>query len=104
MGLPFRAECILNTKERKSATVLSRSLQKASETVQSGERSASVIMAQIIEEISTEPLVSLDYIEIVEGRSLKSINEIKEGSRILLAANVGEARLIDNVDPYVGIQ
>ncbi len=94
----------LTPKERKSATVLSRSLQKASETVQSGERSTSEIMAQIIEEISTEPLVSLDYIEIVEGRSLKSINEIKEGSRILLAANVGEARLIDNVDPYVGIQ
>ena len=93
----------LTAEERLSASVLSRSLQKASELVQSGEILASVIRTLIVDEIATEPRVVLDYVEVVEGNSLGSITEIGPGARILLAAKFGEARLIDNVDPYVGI-
>ena len=93
----------LTPEERTSATVLSRSLQKASETVQAGETTASAIRAQIEYQIATEPLVELDYVEIVEGSTLNSIDQISQGSRILVAAKIGKARLIDNVDPYCGI-
>ena len=93
----------LTPEERTSATVLSRSLQKASETVQAGETTASAIRAQIDDQIATEPLVELDYVEIVEGNTLNRIDQISQGARILVAAKIGKARLIDNVDPYCGI-
>ena len=89
---------------RNGATALSRSLQIASENVQAGETSASVIKSQIVDEITAEPLVALDYVEIVEGSSLLTIDKITEGARILIAAKIGKARLIDNVDPYFGIK
>ena len=94
----------LSLEERKAATALSRSLQSASENVQAGETSAAVIKSQIIDEITDEALVTLDYVEIVEGSSLIRIDQISEGARILIAAKVGKARLIDNVDPYIGIK
>ena len=71
--------------------------------MQAGETTASAIRAQIDDQIATEPLVELDYVEIVEGNTLNSIDQISQGSRILLAAKIGKARLIDNVDPYCGI-
>ena len=94
----------LSLEERKAATALSRSLQSASENVQAGETSAAVIKSQIIDEITDEALVTLDYVEIVEGSSLIRIDQISEGARILIAAKVGKARLIDNADPYFGIK
>ena len=94
----------LSLEERKAATALSRSLQIASENVQAGETSAVVIKSQIVDEITDEALVTLDYVEIVEGSSLITIDQISKGARILIAAKVGKARLIDNVDPYFGIK
>ena len=94
----------LTPEEREAATVISRSLQVASENVQAGETSASVIKSQIVDEMTAEALATLDYVEIVEGSSLQTIDQITEGTRILIAAKVGKARLIDNVNPYFGIK
>jgi len=94
----------LTPEEREAATVISRSLQVASENVQAGETSASVIKSQIVDEMTAETLATLDYVEIVEGSSLQTIDQITEGTRILIAAKVGKARLIDNVNPYFGIK
>ena len=94
----------LSLEERKAATALSRSLQSASENVQAGESSAAVIKSKIVSEITDEALVTLDYVEIVQGSSLITIDQISKGARILIAAKVGKARLIDNVDPYFGIK
>ncbi|HAY52169.1 MAG TPA: pantoate--beta-alanine ligase [Acidimicrobiaceae bacterium] len=94
----------LTPEEREAATVISRSLQVASENVQAGETSASVIKSQIVDEMTAETLATLDYVEIVEGSSLQTIDQITEGARILIAAKVGKARLIDNVNPYFGIK
>ncbi|MEC8974220.1 MAG: pantoate--beta-alanine ligase [Actinomycetota bacterium] len=93
----------LTREERQSASVLSRSLHKASELFQSGETRSSIVKARITEEIATEPLVELDYVEVVEGKSLDPVTEIGSGTRILLAAKLGQARLIDNIDPHFGI-
>tara|TARA_B100000686_G_scaffold344462_1_gene427119 strand:- start:9133 stop:9987 length:855 start_codon:yes stop_codon:yes gene_type:complete len=93
----------LTTEERLSASVLPRSLQKASDLIQSGETTASTVKSLITDEIASEPLVELDYVELIEGRSLKVITEITPNTRILVAAKIGKARLIDNIDAYIGI-
>jgi pantoate--beta-alanine ligase len=47
--------------------------------------------------IKSEPHVKkIDYIEIVDGETLKPVKEVKEGTLIALAVFVGNARLIDN--------
>ena len=71
----------LTPEEREAATAISRSLQIASENVQAGETSASVIKSQIVDEMTAEALATLDYVEIVEGSSLQTIDQITEGTR-----------------------
>ena len=93
----------LTSEERLSASVLPRSLQKASDLIQSGETLASTVKTLITNEIAAEPLVKLDYVELVDGRSLEVTAEITPGTRILIAAKVGKARLIDNIDAYNGV-
>ena len=38
----------------------------------------------------------IDYIEIVDPRTLKPVDQIRKGDLIALAVHVGSARLIDN--------
>ncbi len=93
----------LTTDERQSATVLSRSLHKASDLILAGETSSKNIQKLIEKEIALEPLVELDYVETVDGSSLITVDEIVPGTRILIAAAVGKARLIDNIEAFTGI-
>jgi len=47
--------------------------------------------------VGAESLVTLDYLAIVDPESLVPINELIPGCRALIAANIGETRLIDNL-------
>ena len=87
----------LNPEERKSATVLYRSLKLASDLYRKGEKDPNVYRKKMEELIKSEPHVKkIDYIEIVDGETLKPVKEVKEGTLIALAVFVGNARLIDN--------
>jgi len=87
----------LNPEERKSATVLYRSLKLASDLYRKGEKDPNVYRKKMEEFIKSEPHVKkIDYIEIVDGETLKPVKEVKEGTLIALAVFVGNARLIDN--------
>jgi pantothenate synthetase len=39
----------------------------------------------------------MDYLEIVDGGSLEAVQEVREGSLVVVAAWVGGTRLIDNI-------
>lgn len=84
-------------EERKAALVLSKSLNLASESIQSGERSAEKIFDQMKALIEGEPLAKIDYIEIVSAETLKPIKTIAGDVLIALAVKVGKPRLIDNM-------
>jgi pantoate--beta-alanine ligase len=48
--------------------------------------------------LSREPLVNLQYLTIVEAATLEPLEQLDgRPARILLAARVGQTRLIDNV-------
>jgi pantoate--beta-alanine ligase len=47
--------------------------------------------------IEAEPLVSLDYVAVVDDGSFAEIGEIAAPAWALVAARVGKTRLIDNV-------
>ena len=42
-------------------------------------------------------MIDLDYLAIVEPDNLESIDDLMPGARALIAATVGETRLIDNL-------
>jgi pantoate--beta-alanine ligase len=88
----------LSTEQFAAAAMLNRSLRSAVELVQAGERDADVVRSHIIDMIATEPLVSApDYVAIVGADSLQPLTQLSGDVRIILAAQVGRPRLLDNI-------
>ena len=87
----------LSPQERAQAVALYRSLLKAKEAYERGERSAEKIRKAVEEELRRYPLVKPQYIEVVDGETLQPAQEIKGKTLVAIAAFVGKARLIDNI-------
>lgn len=89
----------LNPEERKQATVLYESLQKALQLLKSGERSAGMIRDTMVKMIQEKSLARIDYVEIMTYPQLQPAVILKKGDRICLALAVrfGHTRLIDNL-------
>lgn len=90
----------LNARERKAAPILYKSLLRAKEAVEDGERDTRRIHYLIAQHLGREPLVKIEYIAICDPNSLEEVKAIKGPVLIALAANIGSTRLIDNVVAY----
>ena len=86
----------LSSEERKVATILNKSLKLAKEKIQSGERNAVNIIEVIENNIKSEKLAKIDYIEIVDSNSLEEVKEISKSILVAIAVFIGKTRLIDN--------
>ncbi|MDZ4818811.1 MAG: pantoate--beta-alanine ligase [Planctomycetota bacterium] len=88
----------LSAEERRSALVIPQSLQKALRLVQEqGETSTALIERAMRETIETEPEIVIDYIAIVDSKTLTPRPIVGPGTEALVAARVGTTRLIDNM-------
>jgi pantoate--beta-alanine ligase len=88
----------LSTEEREAARVLSRALHCGVERAQGGEVEVTSLGEAMHAIIAAEPLVSLQYLTIVDAETLEPLERLDERpARILVAARVGKTRLIDNV-------
>lgn len=87
----------LSDDERKAALCLSRSLFIAQKMLENGEKSVAKIRAKMMDEITREKLVRLDYLSFVETKNLDEISSVKGKILIAIAAFVGKTRLIDNL-------
>lgn len=92
----------LSEVERRAASVLSRSLNKAKEALDKGETNVKLIKDLITEELNKEPLAKIDYVEVVCGDTLAPIENIKQNTLIALAVFIGKTRLIDNLSYIKG--
>lgn len=86
----------LSKEERQASTVINKSLKKAKALIKSGERDSKNIINFIKNEINKEPLAKIDYVSIVDNKTIKSITTVEEGSLIAVAVFIGNTRLIDN--------
>ena len=88
----------LSATERRAATVLSRALAAGRDAVANGERSGAALTRAMRAEVADEPLVELDYAVVVDADTLQEAATVVEPSamRLLIAAQVGPVRLIDN--------
>lgn len=87
----------LRPSERKAGLVLSRSLNRARELLTAGERDVTVILATMDDLIRQEPLAVVDYISIVDTRTLEPVKQLSGAALIALAVRFGKTRLIDNL-------
>lgn len=87
----------LTPAERKDAVILYRSLLRAQELVQDGERDAVRISDMIRKMIADVERAEIDYVSIVDGENLRPISQLKGKVLIALAVKIGKARLIDNI-------
>ena len=87
----------LSREERVRALVLQRSLQKARQQFQAGERSSTNLIASANEVFARERQVRLDYFEIVDPDTLDPVERISRKTLVAVAAYVGNTRLIDNL-------
>ncbi|MGE5606462.1 MAG: pantoate--beta-alanine ligase [Bacteroidota bacterium] len=86
----------LSETERKAARVIPESLDLARQALVDGETDANVIKGIISEKITTEPLATIDYIEVVDSSLLKPVVQIDKPVLIAVAVFIGGTRLIDN--------
>jgi pantoate--beta-alanine ligase len=87
----------LSPEERRAATCLYEALARAAWLVEGGERDAGVLRAEMAKRIGAEPLARLDYVAVVDEDTFEDVDRILGRSRALVAARLGNARLIDNL-------
>jgi pantoate--beta-alanine ligase len=90
----------LSDAERRAAVCLSRALVAGASAVAAGCDRAGVESA-MADVIAAQPLVRLDYAVLVDADDLEPAPDLAPGRplRLLVAADVGPVRLIDNRDP-----
>lgn len=86
----------LSKEERQASTIINKSLKKAKSLIKSGEKDSKNVIDFIKNEINKEPLAKIDYISIVDNKTIKNIKTIEDGSLIAVAVFIGNTRLIDN--------
>jgi pantoate--beta-alanine ligase len=86
----------LGDGDRRAATILYRSLETARREIAAGERDAARLLAAIGRTVDSEPKAALDYAEIVDADTFEPVVSLRKVCYALLAARVGETRLIDN--------
>lgn len=85
----------LSIQQRKDALSLSKALELAQSMIEKGEKDTK-ILKEAMREIFEKLPCTIDYIKIVDGESLKDIENITGAAIIALAVKFGKTRLIDN--------
>jgi pantoate--beta-alanine ligase len=87
----------LTDEERAAAPVLHRALRAGCAAVERGERDPYVVQAAMAAVLATEPLVTSDYAVVVDAATLETPDPLTGDLRLLVAARLPSARLIDNL-------
>jgi pantoate--beta-alanine ligase len=87
----------LSPDERAQAPGLRAALLAAAVAWRKGENSAARLRKLVVREIGKLPLARIDYVELVDGDSLRAVRRVEAGVVIAVAVFFGRTRLIDNL-------
>jgi pantoate--beta-alanine ligase len=87
----------LTKEERRIATSLFRSLELAKLLIAGGERRPYAVKERLTSFLVDAGVTKVDYVAVVEPVALEPVTRIESDVRILVAAWVGNTRLIDNL-------
>jgi pantoate--beta-alanine ligase len=87
----------LSPADREKARWIFRSLQKAKELFDSGERRVPSIVQTVEDVLRSKAGVAVQYVEIRDAETLEKIDRINGPAVIAIAVMAGSVRLIDNM-------
>lgn len=89
---------ILSTEEREKASIIFAALREAKIAFKQGERNAAKLIEIVHERIGSEPLATIDYVSVVDPKTLEPVQKVGETETLIAAAvRFGKVRLIDNI-------
>ena len=86
----------LSAAERKQALVLHEVLLRLERMIAGGERQSTALVRKGIETLNAVAGVRVDYLAIVDAKTLLPVASVETGTLVAVAAHVGSTRLIDN--------
>lgn len=86
----------LNPEERQAALILSKSLNLGKKAIEEGETDAQKVISIIRQNLETELLARVDYVEVVDFENIQRVSTIQGETLVAIAVYVGKTRLIDN--------
>jgi len=87
----------LNSDERKDAALLYAALQEAEVFIGAGMRKSGELVKEMEKILKISKRIKIEYISIVDAKTLDELNEAKGKVLIALAVKLGPTRLIDNI-------
>lgn len=87
----------LSPRQRSDATVVSQALFEAKAAIDGGERQACVVMDQIKNQIKGVQEAVIDYVAVVDAKTLADLDTLHGEVLIAVAIDLGDTRLIDNI-------
>jgi pantoate--beta-alanine ligase len=89
----------LSEGDRQLAARISRGLRAAKQLVSAGEKDGRVVLQTCESELSAEPGITLEYLELRRQSDLSAIEQKIDAPAVLLVAcRIGSTRLIDNME------
>jgi pantoate--beta-alanine ligase len=86
----------LNAQERQAALFLSKTIFMGQELVANGMTDAKALIKIMKDNIQTEPLAKIDYVEVVDFDNISIKDTIGGNTLVAMAVYIGKTRLIDN--------
>jgi pantoate--beta-alanine ligase len=87
---------LLGHENRQKAAVLPAALFNAARQIDGGNQ-AEAALGAAREALLAGGFSAVDYLALVDGRSLEPIEHANESARLIAAASIGGVRLIDNI-------
>ncbi len=86
----------LSEEERNAALILSKTVFMGKKLVEDGLTDAKELVRLMKENIETEPLARIDYVEAVDFDDISVKDTISDNTLVAMAVYIGKTRLIDN--------
>jgi pantoate--beta-alanine ligase len=86
----------LDPAERSQALALGRGLDHARQLVAAGQRDVPAIEKAVRDVLTSAGLTRIDYVALRDPDTLAPMNRLERDAVLLIAAYVGNTRLIDN--------
>jgi len=87
----------LSADQRRAALAIPRALSAAQEALGDGQRTVENVVSAARQVLESEELLTVDYVELVDRESFRRVEELSGEMFLIVAARVGETRLIDNL-------
>lgn len=86
----------LTPEQRELAQRIPRALEAGREVARDGGRQADRVIEAARAVLGNDGALEIDYVELVDAETFAPVDELRDGMLLLVAARVGETRLIDN--------